>query len=386
MPPSKAFKQRAGRFVMQPTGYTAFIPKPLPPEPPLQVDEPMQTKLALAERELGRLDSVSQLVPDPERFVYMYVRQEAVLSSQIEGTQASLAELLEYEATEEKGDKTVDLAEVLNYVDALQEGLRLLSELPVCNRLLRRVHDVLMRDARGGGSPKTPGELRRSQNWIGGTSPRDARFVPPPVDDMKSAMADLEKYLNADKATPLLIEIGLVHAQFETIHPFLDGNGRLGRLLITFLLAARGVLSKPLLYLSHYFKKNRDDYYARLQAVRTAGDWEGWLSFFLGGIAAVASEATDRARKIIALRENHRALVHKRFGARAGRATGLLEILTRHPYVTSSQVREQLALTQPTVDRLLREFIDAGLVRETTGRKWGRLFAYTDYLKLFEAA
>jgi Fic family protein len=346
----------------------------------------MQSKLALAERALGRLDGVSLLLPDPNRFVKMYVRQEAVLSSQIEGTQASLCDLLDYEAAENEAEKTVDLSEVINYLAALKTGFELLPELPISTRLFCRVHAALTKGARGGEPNKTPGELRRTQNWIGGSRPDNATFVPPPVLEMKTAMSDLEKYLNKTKQTPLLIEIGFAHAQFETIHPFLDGNGRIGRLLITFLLSARGVLSKPLLYLSHHFKLRRDEYYERLQAVRTNGDWEGWLTYFLEGVAAVADEATQRARKIILLREADETTIRAKLGRRSAVGLDLLDLLVERPVVSSRIARDHLQRSQPTVDKLLSDFVALGILREMTGQRWGRRFSYTRYLALFETS
>ncbi len=376
---------RAGIWVMQPGGFRAFSPKPLPPNPPLLVDEELQSKLALAERNLGRLDSISSFVPDPDRFVTMYVRQEAVLSSQIEGTQASLAELLEYQASEGTETRTDDLGEVVNYLKALRTGLQRLEELPVSSRLLSEVHKVLMSGTRGGDASKTPGEFRRSQNWIGGTGPADARYVPPPAHEMSQAMSDLEKFLNNSKSTPLLIEIGLAHAQFETIHPFLDGNGRLGRLMITFLLKARKALSEPLLYLSHFFKVNRNEYYDRLQAVRTDGDWEGWINFFLTAVAHVAEEAAARAKAIIALLEYDRIYLRLKLGRRSGMALDLLDVLMEQPIITSQLARERLGKSQPTIDQLLSDLVGLGLLHETTGRKRGRRFSYKSYLALFGA-
>lgn len=369
---------------MQPGGFRAFSPKPLPPDPPLVVDEEMQSKLALAERNLGRLDSISSFVPDPDRFVTMYVTQEAVLSSQIEGTQASLAELLEYQASEAPEERTEDLGEVVNYLKALRTGLQRLDVLPVSSRLLREVHKILMSGTRGGDSSKTPGEFRRSQNWIGGTSPGDARYVPPPAQEMTKAMSNLEKFLNSEKATPLLIEIGLAHAQFETIHPFLDGNGRLGRLMITFLLHARRALSEPLLYLSHFFKVHREEYYDRLQAVRTAGDWEGWISFFLSAVAQVAEEAANRAKAIISLLEKDRARLRSELGRRSGMALDLLDLLVEQPIITTQSAREKIGKSQPTIDQLLADLVGLGLLRETTGRRRGRRFSYKNYLALFD--
>ncbi len=344
----------------------------------------MQTFLGLAERQLGRLDIASELLPNPERFVFMYLRQEAVLSSQIEGTQASLSELLDYEAREEAEPSSFDIDEVLNYMKALRQGLDRLKSLPVSTRLLCEVHKTLTSGVRGGESSKSPGQLRTSQNWIGGTGPSNATFVPPPAIEMQRSMSALEKYINAKKLTPLLIEIGLVHAQFETIHPFIDGNGRLGRMLITFLLCARKVLREPLLYLSYYFKLHQQEYYERLQAVRTAGDWEGWIFFFLRGVATVAEEATERALKIRDLLERDQTRVREQLGRRAGKALDLLDLVTRQPVVSTHWLIPKLEVSQPTVDKLLIDMQEMGILQEITGRSRGRRFAYAEYLALFE--
>ena len=313
----------------------------------------------------------------------MYCRQEAVLSSQIEGTQASLADLLEFEAEQDTATKTVDVAEVLNYLKALSNGLRLLQELPVCNRLLCRVHAVLMADVRGGKPGKTPGAFRTSQNWIGGTRPGNAVFVPPPPWEVPKAMGDLEKFLNTDKPMPFLVEVALAHAQFETIHPFLDGNGRVGRLLIMLLLASRGALQSPLLYLSHYFKQHRDEYYARLQAIRTEGDWEGWLTFFLTGVQAVAQEAAQRARLIIELVRLDKDLITLKLGRRAANALRLHDQLIKQPIVTGRLLRERLGLSEPTINSLLNALIEIRILRQRGGEKWRRKYAYHRYLELF---
>lgn len=375
---------RAGVFVRQSTGYRAFIPKPLPPSPSLAVDEAMQTRLANAERNLGRLDSVSLLLPDPNRFVGMYVRQEAILSSQIEGTQTSLYELLEFEAEENEAERPVDIGEVINHVKALAFGIERLAELPVSARLLCEVHRVLTTGVRGGEPALSPGEFRRSQNWIGGTNPTNARFVPPPVPEMKEAFSALEKFLHTPKDMPLLFEIGLAHAQFETIHPFVDGNGRIGRLLITFLLTAREALSKPLLYLSHFFKAHRDEYYDRLQRVRTDGDWEGWLSFFLDAVGAVAGEATQKARRIISICEEDKTKIRSELKQRSGTALDLLDYLIERPVVTSRLVQKQLGRSQPTVDKLLTDLTEIGVLQPVHPKRWGRRYAYARYLSLFQ--
>lgn len=344
----------------------------------------MQAQLALAERQLGRLDIASQLLPNPDRFVYMYLRQEAVLSSQIEGTQASLSELLEYEAKEESEPSSFDIDEVLNYMKALRHGLDRISSLPVSTRLLCEVHKKLTSGVRGGESSKSPGQLRKTQNWIGGTGPSNAVFVPPSPDEMQRAMSALEKFINQQKSTPLLIEIGLVHSQFETIHPFIDGNGRLGRMLITFLLCARRVLQRPLLYLSYYFKLHQQEYYDRLQAVRTSGDWEGWILFFLQGVATVAEEATRRALKIRDLLERDQARIRQELKRRAGTALNLLDLITQQPIISSQRLIPKLEVSQPTVDKLLADLEKLGILHEITGRSRGRRFAYAEYLGLFQ--
>ncbi|MGH9197700.1 MAG: Fic family protein, partial [Acidimicrobiia bacterium] len=275
---------RAGRYERQPEGYRAFIPEPLPPAD-LRLEAELQAVLSGADLALGRLDGVVNVVPDPGLFVLMYERREAVLSSQIEGTQASLMDVLEFEAELERAERRLDIEEIINYIAAMNHGLNRLSEIPLSRRLICEVHEVLMRDVRGGEPHKTPGEFRRTQNWIGGGSPATARFVPPPADVVEGAFADLEGFLHDPEPMPPLVRAALIHAQFETIHPFLDGNGRIGRLLITFWFVSRGILRKPLLYPSLYFKEHRDDYVDRLQAIRDEGEWEEWVAFFVEGIA-----------------------------------------------------------------------------------------------------
>ncbi|MCA1726099.1 MAG: Fic family protein, partial [Actinobacteria bacterium] len=269
---------RAGRYERQPTGYRAFIPEALPPT--LEMTTDLQTLLSKADLAIGRLDGAINIVPDPDLFVFQYVRREAVLSSQIEGTHASLMDVLEYEAALEEAERRVDVTEILNYIAAMNHGLKRLNDLPISRRLLCEVHEILMKDVRGGEPHKTPGQFRRSQNWIGGGSPETARFVPPPWELVGEVFANLESFLHDTEPMPAVVKAGIAHAQFETIHPFLDGNGRVGRLLITFWLVEQRILSKPLLYLSLYLKEHRDEYADRLQAVRDDGDWEGWLAFF----------------------------------------------------------------------------------------------------------
>jgi Fic family protein len=297
-------QHRAGRYVQQPAGYRAFIPAPLPPDPPLDLGGPLQSLLSDADYALGRLDGAVLTLPNPDLFVFMYVRKEAVLSSQIEGTQSSLQDLLAAEAKLLDPAIPRDVSEVANYVQAMHQGLARLAKLPVSTRLIREIHEALMQGVRGG--KLTPGELRTSQNWIGppGCTLREATFVPPPPNEVSQALADLERFLHAKDPPPSLVQVGLAHAQFETIHPFLDGNGRVGRLLVTFLLTERKLLTRPVLYLSHYFKSHRAEYYESLQAVRDSGEWEQWLAFFLRGVTEVSREATETAAAI--LRVNRR--------------------------------------------------------------------------------
>lgn len=376
---------RSGHYVRQPTGYSAFIPAPLPPSPPLRLAGAIQQLLSEADHALGRLDGSILTLPNPDLFVLMYVRKEAVLSSQIEGTQSSLQDLLAAEA-QVMGASTPprDVEEVVNYVGAMNQGLARLSTLPVSIRLVREIHEVLLRGGRG--SRLTPGELRRSQNWIGpeGCTLADASFVPPPPSEIPQALGDLERYVHADDGMPVLIKIGLVHAQFETIHPFLDGNGRLGRLLITFLLVERGILSKPVLYLSHFFKRHRQEYYDRLQAVRDAGDWEGWLAFFLRGVAQVSAEAAETARRVLALREEHRTHIADHFGRAAGHGHRVLESLYERPILSVNQVGELTGTTYPAANGLVKRFVEGGLLVEITGQSRNRRFRYEPYVRLFD--
>ena len=376
---------RAGRSILQPGGYAAFIPAPLPP-PDLHLDDSLLALLSRADRELGRLDGATALVPDPDLFVYMYVRREAVLSSQIEGTQASLIDVLEFEALRGRGEAGVDVREITNHIDAMNLGLARLHRLPISRRLVCEVHAELMRGVRGGEPSKTPGEFRRSQNWIGGGSPATARFVPPPWEEVGPAFADLERYLHDPSPVAPLIKIGLVHAQFEAIHPFLDGNGRIGRLLITFWLMEQEILHRPLLYPSLYFKKHRGEYIDRLQAIRGRGAWEEWLAFFVEGIALVAREAADRALDISRLREEDRARIASRLGRRTASAHRLLDQMYRQPLVNARGVEELVGVSQPTASALVNDLTRIGILRETTGRQRDRLFAYDRYLALFPGA
>jgi len=374
---------RAGRYVQQPTGYRAFIPAPLPPVPPVAIDAEMQQRLSAADWALGRLDGSIHTLPDPDIFVLMYVRKEAVLSSQIEGTQSSLTDVLKAEAEIFDPNTPRDVAEVINYIAAMNHGLERLKELPVSLRLIREIHARLMQGVRGG--ERAPGEVRRTQNWIGpaGATLREATFVPPPHDVAEAALGDLERFLHAQDQMPPLIRIGLAHAQFETIHPFLDGNGRVGRLLITFLLCERGLLAKPVLYISWYLRANRQEYYDRLQQTRDRGDWEGWLKFFLRGIAEVADQATDTARRILALREAHRRAIAERLGSSGGRGARLLDHLYRRPTVSVPEVARLIGVSFPNANKLVDQFVQLELLTEITGHVRNRRFLYAPYIELF---
>jgi Fic family protein len=375
--------ERAGRYQVQPGGYRAFIPAPLQPVPPIQVAGELQTMLSRADLALGRLDGSIQTLPNPDLFVFMYVRKEAVLSSQIEGTQSSLQDLLSAEAQIFAPERPRDVDEVVNYVRAMNRGLDRLNKLPVSVRLIREIHRVLLTGVRG--SHRTPGELRHIQNWIGpdGCALHEAIFVPPPPQIVPEALSELERFLHGPAELPLLIKIGLAHAQFETIHPFLDGNGRIGRLLITFLLCESGVLQKPVLYLSHYFKLHRQTYYDLLQATRERGALEEWLEFFLTGVAEVSAEATDTARRILTLREQHRTDIADHLGYAAGNGHRVLEYLFEHPIVSVNEVRRLIGTTYPAANQLVERLVDLGVLAEITGQARNRRFRYDPYIALF---
>lgn len=374
---------RSGQYIRQVTGYSAFLPKNLPPDPPLEIDQEMHTMLSKADRALGRLDGSIQTLPNPDLFVFMYIRKEAVLSSQIEGTQSSLTDVLKAEANIYDRETPGDVGEVMNYVRALNYGLERLSELPISSRLITEIHRELMQGVRG--QERNPGEIRRTQNWIGpgGCTLNDASFVPPPPGDVQTCLSELEKFIHSENPLPLLIKIGLIHAQFETIHPFLDGNGRVGRLLITFLLCHQDILSKPVLYISHYFRANRQNYYQLLQNTRDEGNWEAWIKFILSGIAQVSNEATETARKIVSLREEHRSLIAKEFGRAAGNALTLLEQLYERPIVNVNWVADFLDMTHAGANQLVRRFVEYEILVEITGQARNRAFRYQKYVELF---
>jgi Fic family protein len=371
-------------FIPHPAGYRTFLPAALPP-PDLDTRR-LQPLASKAEIAIGRLDGIVEVIPDPDLFVFMYVRQEAVLSSQIEGTQASLMDVLEFEAEMARGEALVDVREIINYLDAMTYGIERMEALPISRRLLCEIHERLMRRVRGGEPSRTPGEFRRSQNWIGGSSPATARFVPPPHEEIGSAFGALERFLHENDHLSPLVRIGLAHAQFETIHPFLDGNGRIGRLLITLWLVEQKILCKPLLYLALHFKEHRDEYMDGLQAIRDDGAWEEWLEFFLEGVAQVAADAATRARKILALREESRANVLDHAGRGAPNALALLDFLFKQPVVTARLVQKVLDVSQPTASALVARLCHLGILQETTGRQRNRSYAFAPYLEFFPGA
>ena len=359
----------------------AFVPAPLPPHPPIDWTAELRNKFDQALLALGRLDSVSTLLPDTSLFLYMYVRKEAVLSSMIEGTQSSLSDLLLFELNQEPGVPLDDVREVSNYVAALNHGLRLLSEgLPLSLRLFREIHGVLLNEGRG--SNQTPGELRRSQNWIGGTRPGNASFVPPPPDEVLECMSKLEFFLHDQpEPTPVLLKAALAHVQFETIHPFLDGNGRLGRLLITLLLCSQSVLREPMLYLSLYFKTHRQYYYELLNRVRLTGDWEAWLDFFAEAVTGTATQAVETAQQLLDLSNQDRDKISG-LGRAAASTLQIHRALMEHPIATSGSLVEKTGITPATVNKALGHLEQLGIVKELTAQKRNRLFSYAGYIEI----
>jgi cell filamentation protein, protein adenylyltransferase len=375
---------RAGRWVRQQAGadgFSAFLPARLPPDPPLRFPPELQRLSEAAARALGRLEGVSASL-EPDRLLYMYLRKEAVLSSAIEGTQSTLADLLRFEAAAVPGTPVDEVREVSRYVAALQHSIQRVrsGKLPLSLRLIREIHGVLMKGARGGN--QTPGEFRRTQNWVGGTRPGNARFVPPPPHDMHAALDNLERFLHNEYGfTAPVIKAGLAHAQFETIHPFLDGNGRVGRLLVSLMLVVDGVLSQPFLYLSLYLKEHRADYYDALQRVRTHGAWEEWLRFYLIGVEAVANQAADTATALVALFARDRARIQA-IGRAAGSALRVFDVLRRRIVVSIPGVAKEARVTWPTAKAALQRLGDLGIATESTGRRRDRLYTYKRQLAI----
>jgi len=359
----------------------AFVPAPLPPRPPIDWTPELRSKFDQALLALGRLDSVSTLLPDTSLFLYMYVRKEAVLSSMIEGTQSSLFDLLLFELDQEPGVPLDDVREVSNYVAALDHGLRLLEEgLPLSLRLFREIHGVLL--TKGRGSNQTPGEFRRSQNWIGGTRPGNAAFVPPPAEELLECMSKLEFFLHDQpESTPVLLKAALAHVQFETIHPFLDGNGRLGRLLIALLLCEQKVLREPMLYLSLYFKTHRQYYYELLNNVRMTGDWEAWLDFFAEAVIVTATQAVETAQQLLDLSNQDRDKISG-LGRAAASTLQVHRALLEHPIATSGSLVEKTGITPATVNKALGHLEQLGIVKELTAQKRNRLFSYAGYIEI----
>ena len=376
-----ASSDRAGRFLKVPAGYRAFIPISLPPNPPVELDGPMVKLLSEADQALGRLDGVTQVLPDPDLFVAMYVLRESVLSSQIEGTVSTLDDALVFQLQPKRPDLPQDVEEVVNHVRAMNYGLERLATLPLSLRLVREIHAQLMTSARG--SDRRPGEFRTTQNWIGpaGAPLSSATFVPPPALEMLDSLNDLEHFLHEENQLPVLIHAGLAHAQFETIHPFLDGNGRVGRLLITFLLCHRVVLHRPLLYVSVYLKRHKAEYYDRLTAIREDGNWEGWLRFFLRGVRDTATEATETARSIVTMREDHARLIQEDGLGLTG--LRLLDLLLRRPIINVNFVKDRLGISFATANNQVEQLQRLGLLEETTGQHRNRMFRYGAYLDLF---
>jgi Fic family protein len=372
---------RAGHLVTQLEGYKAFEPASLPPTPSIAYDDVLVRLLSEADQRVGRLDAMANALPDADLFLAMYVRQEALLSSRIEGTECTLDDIIAHDLSP-VSPTSLDVGEVVNYVAALGHGIARLSTLPLSNRLIREVHEVLLRAGRG--SDKTPGEFRRTQNWIGrpGSTLTDASFVPPPVRVMHDALDDLEKFLHTTDL-PVLVVAGLAHAQFETIHPFLDGNGRSGRLLISLLLHERKTLTKPVLYLSTYLKQHQRDYFRFLTAVREDGDWEDWLKFFLAAVSHSAGNAASTAARIHQIREQDRKRLLDAGGQKHELA--LLDRLYGQPIVNSAWVERELGVAKVTANKLLTRMEETGILRETTGFKRNRLFRYDEYVDVFDA-
>jgi len=376
-------ESRMGIPVHQKGGYQAYIPKPLPPDPPIKFDDELQELLSEADRAIARLDGMTGVLPNADLFVAMYVKKEALLSTQIEGTQASLQGVLEFEADMVPTDDINEIKDVINYIKAMNDGLARSGSDLFSTEILLEIHRVLLKGTRGG--KKEPGKIRSVQNWIGppGSTIHSAVFIPPPPEHVGSLLQDLERFILARDRIPPLIKIGLVHAQFETIHPFVDGNGRMGRLLITFYLCRKGILSRPLLYLSIYLKQNRAEYYRLLQNIRFEGDWESWLKFFLKGVIEVSQEARAAAREIITLKENLTGTL-ARNNVGGLNAVRLLDLLFGKPVITVGDISSGLGIShQPAYD-LVNQFERLGILREITGKKRYKKYLFSDYLRIIE--
>lgn len=371
---------RSGKNISQLNGYKAFIPTPLPPEPSINIGQELQQKLDKATLFLARLDGMAYTLPNTDLFIAMYLKKEALLSTQIEGTQASLQDVFEFEE-DDCGSNINNVEEVANYIKALNYGIKKLKSFPMSSRLLKELHSILLKNVRG--NEKTPGEFKKSQNWIGpsGCTLKDATFVPPPPEETKEAISDLEKFMHKKAELPELINCALIHYQFETIHPFLDGNGRLGRLLITFYLYWKGVLQKPLLYLSYYFKKHRQEYYDRLNMVRNKGDYEQWISFFLDGVIEVSKSAIDNTKKILSLHEKiKKDLFENKISSPL--AIMFLDKLFYNPIIRTKDLQKKLDISYQSAANLISTFEELGILKEISGKKRDKIFSFHKYLEI----
>jgi Fic family protein len=376
-------KNRAGRYVMQSAGYRAYIPKSLPPMPPIKYNGELRNLLSEADRALAKLDGIATVLPNTELFIAMYVKKEALLSSQIEGTQASLEGVLRFEANLEPSEDINEIKEVVNYIQAMNYGLSRLQDMPMSNRLIKEIHEILIKGTRG--THKTPGEFRKTQNWLGppGVNLSEATFIPPPPDTLMDLLFNLEEFIHQKDKIPPLIKISLIHAQFETIHPFLDGNGRVGRLLITFYLYWEKILSRPLLYLSFYLKKNRMEYYDSLMKIRLEGNWEGWLKFFLKGVKEVSEEAANSAKEIIILKDS---ILKTLFDHKISSiyAVGFLNLLFSKPIITSEKLIKELKVSKETANQIIKKFEKLKILKEISGKKRYKKYIFSEYINIIK--
>jgi Fic family protein len=372
---------RVGKFILQPAGYKAFIPNPLPPDPPINFDDELQSLLSKADRTLARLDGITTVLPNPDLFIAMYVKKEALLSSQIEGTQASLEGILEFEADLPPKEDINEVKEVINYIKAMNYGIERLKELPMSLRLIKEIHKILLEGTRG--AHRDPGEFRRSQNWIGppGASLNEAIYIPPPPDMVLSTMGELEKFLHSKDNIPPLVRIALIHAQFETIHPFIDGNGRVGRLLITFYLFWKGILARPLLYLSFYLKKNKADYYDTLMKLRLEGAYENWLKFFLNGVSETSEESANTAREIIKLKDDLITKIYEN-SISSVYAVKLIDLLFVTPLISVKDAYERLKISNQAANELFKRFESIGILKEITGKRRYKRYIFKSYVDI----
>lgn len=369
---------RSGLYISQATGYKAFIPSSLPPSPAIAMDGSLGQLLSEANIALGRLDTMGYLLPNVEHIIAMYVRKEALLSSQIEGTQASLVDIFAYEG-QDSLENIQDIQEVVAYIKALNHGLQRIEEFPMSIRLIKEIHHILLSSSRG--KERTPGEFKRSQNWIGpvGSTLKNASFVPPPPLEAVDAMGELELFMHKENELPILVTCALIHYQFETIHPFLDGNGRLGRLLITFYLCWKKVMQKPLLYLSYYFKLHRQEYYDRLNLVRERGDYEQWITFFLKGIIWTSESALETSKNVLMIADKHKKILfHKKISSPL--AMALLDYLFVKPHLSVQEVAQHFQISYQVAQSLIKQFVSMEIVKEVTGKKRDRRFSYWEYL------